>query len=280
MRSAKLKLMFICNDPELARHAVACGTDRIFVDLEINGKQERQGHKDTVVSRHTLVDVHHMRAVVGNAELLVRVNPLFGGTEKEVDEAISAGADILMLPMFETADELSEFVSLVDGRAKIIPLVETVGAVKSFDSIVKVENIAEFYFGLNDLHLALGLNFMFEVLADGTVEKLATACDQVKVPFGFGGIARMDEGLVPGSLVLAEHMRLGSSSVILSRTFHRRSKTIGDLLSTTNFEREIASLREFEETLLSRDSVQIQADHKRLIQCVNAVVARSQKQPK
>ncbi|MAW56251.1 MAG: aldolase [Oceanospirillales bacterium TMED33] len=269
--------MFICNDPELARHAVVCGTDRIFVDLEINGKQERQGHKDTVVSRHTLVDVHHMRAVVGNAELLVRVNPMFGGTEKEVDEAISAGADILMLPMFETADELSEFVSLVDGRVKIIPLVETVGAVKSFDSIVKVENIAEFYFGLNDLHLALGLNFMFELLADGTVEKLATACDQVKVPFGFGGIARMDEGLVPGSLVLAEHMRLGSSSVILSRTFHRRSKTIGDLLSTTNFEREIASLREFEETLLSRDSVQIQADHKRLIQCVNAVVARSQK---
>lgn len=80
VRSTKLKLMFICNDPELARHAVVCGTDRIFVDLEINGKQERQGHKDTVVSRHTLVDVHHMRAVVGNAELLVRVNPMFGGT--------------------------------------------------------------------------------------------------------------------------------------------------------------------------------------------------------
>lgn len=270
--------MLICNDIEMARHAVMCGTDRIFVDLEINGKEERQGHRDTVVSYHTLDDVSKVRSAVGESEVLVRVNPLFSGSEEEVDGAISAGADILMLPMFETAAELSEFIDLVNGRVKIMPLVETVGAVRNFGEIVKVGNVSEFYFGLNDLHLALDLSFIFELLTNGTLEQLATACNKAAIPFGFGGIARMNEGLLAGSVVLAEHIRLGSSSVILSRTFHRRSKTVDDLISATNFEREIASLRQHEERLRSRDESQIQLDRKQLEKYVAKVVEKIQGQ--
>ena len=36
---------------------------------------------------------------------------------------------------------------------------------------------------------------------------------------GFGGIARIGEGMLPSDNILGEHVRLGSSSVILSRTF-------------------------------------------------------------
>lgn len=39
------------------------------------------------------------------------------------------------------------------------------------------------------------------------------------MPFGFGGIARIGEGDLPSDNILGEHVRLGSSSVILSRTF-------------------------------------------------------------
>ena len=39
------------------------------------------------------------------------------------------------------------------------------------------------------------------------------------MPFGFGGIARIGDGMLPAEKILAEHIRLGSSSVILSRTF-------------------------------------------------------------
>ena len=45
--------------------------------------------------------------------------------------------------------------------------------------------------------------------------------------FGFGGIARLDDGLLPGRDVLAEHLRLGSGSVILSRTFHNGESPAG-----------------------------------------------------
>ena len=37
--------------------------------------------------------------------------------------------------------------------------------------------------------------------------------------FGFGGIARIGEGDLPSDNILGEHVRLGSQSVILSRTF-------------------------------------------------------------
>ena len=39
------------------------------------------------------------------------------------------------------------------------------------------------------------------------------------MPFGFGGIARIGEGDLPSDKILGEHVRLGSTSVILSRTF-------------------------------------------------------------
>ena len=272
VKFSKMKLMLICNDPDMAFHSLLCGVDRIFVDLEINGKLERQGHRDTVVSQHTLVDVRNVKERIGDAELLVRVNPLFAGSAKEVDDVIACGADILMLPMFETGEELKKFVCLVNGRAKIIPLVETPCAAANFDEIVNIKGIDEFYFGLNDLHLAMGLDFMFELLVNGTVERLAASCRQAGIPFGFGGIARMEEGLLPGYLVLAEHMRLGSGSVILSRTFHRQSRTIADLISTTNFEREVALVREHEKTLLSRNPTQTQSDRSRLIKYVNDIV--------
>lgn len=58
-----LKLMYITNRPEVAHIAELSGVDRIFVDLETIGKQERQGGMDTVQSHHTLDDV----AVVGNS---------------------------------------------------------------------------------------------------------------------------------------------------------------------------------------------------------------------
>ena len=44
-----LKLMYITNDDTVARIAEDSGVDWIFVDLEVKGKEERQGHLDTVI---------------------------------------------------------------------------------------------------------------------------------------------------------------------------------------------------------------------------------------
>jgi len=268
-----IKLMFICNDAEMARYAVECGVDRIFVDLEIHGKWERQGHRDTLISGHSMQDVARVRAAIPDSELLVRLNPLHDGSAEEVEQAVSAGADLLMLPMFETAEQVKQFVALVRGRAKVVPLVETPASLKNFAEIMGVPGIDEIYIGLNDLHLALGLDFMFELLADGTVEGIAKLCRAADKPFGFGGIARMEEGLLPGDLVLAEHIRLGSSSVILSRTFHRTSASLGEMHANLDFKREIARLREYERQLIKRDAETIEFDHQRLLSSVADDVA-------
>jgi hypothetical protein len=48
-----LKLMFFTNNPRFAQAAESCRIDFVVIDLEINGKLERQGHKDTRISHHS-----------------------------------------------------------------------------------------------------------------------------------------------------------------------------------------------------------------------------------
>jgi len=63
------------------------------------------------------------------------------------------------------------------------------------------------------------MKFMFELLADGTVEKLCNKIKSADIPYGFGGIAQLGKGDLPAERIIAEHYRLGSSMVILSRSF-------------------------------------------------------------
>jgi citrate lyase beta subunit len=151
-----MKLFFITNSAELAQFAIAHGVDRIFVDLEILGKVERQGHLNTVISRHSLADVASLRAVVPAGRLLVRINPIHDGSVDEIERVIASGADILMLPMFRTPREVEAFTTAVAGRVRTCLLVETVGAMESLRACVSIPGVDEVHIGLNDLHLEMG----------------------------------------------------------------------------------------------------------------------------
>ncbi len=266
-----IKLMLITNDVQFAKEAEAAGVDRIFVDLEINGKQARQGHLDTFITTHSMSDVDKIKQVLTKAQLLVRLNPLFEGTKAEIDQAIEAGADLLMLPMFHTADELAEFSNLVDGRVGIIPLIETASAMRDLKRVMEVDGLAELFVGLNDLHLDLGLDFMFELLSNGTIEAYARSANDTGLAFRFGGVARMEEGLVTGRVVLGEHVRLGSNSVILSRTFCRTEHETGKLDYAT-FQQSIKLLRQVECELENRDEADVAEDQKCLASAISQVV--------
>jgi 2-keto-3-deoxy-L-rhamnonate aldolase RhmA len=268
-----IRFLLITNDPLVAEYAENSGVGRIFIDLETMGKQQRQGHLDTLISSHKMEDVAKVKAKLSTADLLVRLNPLYSNTKSEVDAAIRAGADWLMLPMFRSAGEVAEFSHLVAGRAKIVPLVETHDAAMALKEIVNIEGIDEIYIGLNDLHLDMKLNFMFEPLANGLVDELATIIKAAAKPFGFGGIARYGEGVIPGEMVLGEHLRLGSSSVILSRTFHRKSETYDEFKSTINLKEEVGKLISAEAQLKMRSESQISDDQERLNSAVAKFVA-------
>ncbi len=254
-----LKLMYITNNPQVALNAEAAGVDRIFVDMEYIGKTLRQGGMDTVQSRHTFDDIKNISAVLKKAELLARVNPIHQATNEymsskdEIDKAIECGAKILMLPYFKTVSEVESFVDMVGGRAKVMPLLETPEAAEKIDEIVKVNGIDELFIGLNDLSLGYGKKFMFELLSDGTVDKLTGIIKENNIPFGFGGLASLRGGLLPGNMVLKEHYRLGSSSVILSRSFCDANKCKDIFEVQRIFSKGVEEIRSYEKMLPEAD---------------------------
>lgn len=215
----QLKLMILCNDAESALEAQEAGVDRVFYDMEFIGKAERQHGRNTVKSDNKLDGIPAVRQVLNKSELLVRTNPIHAYTKMEVDQAIAYGADILMLPMVIDQHDVEQYVSYVNGRAKVCIMIETAAAMARLDKILAVPGVDEVFVGLNDLHISMGLTFMFELLSDGLVEYIAQKCNKAGMPFGFGGIARIGEGDLPSDNILGEHVRLGSTSVILSRTF-------------------------------------------------------------
>lgn len=214
-----IKLMILADNPENAIEAQNAGIDRVFYDLEWIGKKERQYGRNTVKSNNSIDDIPLVRDVLDKTELLVRTNPIHAYSKTEVNKAIDYGADILMLPMVMDQHDVEQYVQMVRGRAKVCIMIETAAAMARLDKIITVPGIDELFIGLNDLHLSMGLTFMFELLSDGIMQYIAEKCNKYDMPFGFGGIARIGEGDLPSDKILAEHARLGSTSVILSRTF-------------------------------------------------------------
>lgn len=220
-----LTLMYITNNPVTAQIAQEAGVDRIWIDMEYIGKEKRQGGMDTVKNHHTIADIKRIRPIITSSELLVRVNPIhdatdeYFGSEDEIEATIEAGADVIMLPMFETAKEVRRFISCVNGRAKVQLLVETEEAVKNIDEILQIPGIDEIHIGLNDLHLAYRMDFMFELICGDVIRNLCKKISEKQIKYGFGGIARVGYGMLPAEYIIAEHYHLGSTTAILSRGF-------------------------------------------------------------
>jgi len=237
-----MEYILITNNPDIASYAEDCGVHRIMIDLEIIGKIERQGHLDTVISYHTLKDVETIRKVLHKAKLMVRVNPWNEQSKDEIKNVINAGAEILMLPMFKYPFEVQNFIDSINGKAINNLLLETPQAVVRIDDILEIHGINEIHIGLNDLHLGMGLDFMFELLSGGIVEYLAEKIKNKNIKYGFGGIARLGSGKIDASIILSEHVRLGSQIVILSRDFTQGSKTYKEFINKIDLKVELEKI--------------------------------------
>ncbi len=277
-----LKFMYITNDPQVAQIAETAGVDRIFIDMEYIGKTDRQGGMDTVQSHHTIEDIANVKQSVRKAQLMVRCNPIHEATEtyssskEEIDGAIAAGADILMLPYFKSAEEVKTFIQLVGGRAKTLPLVETPEAVACIDEILALDGIDEIFIGLNDLSLGYEMTFMFELLANGTVERLCEKFKTKGIPYGFGGIAALDRGMLPSEYVIAEHYRLGSTCAILSRSFCN-TKIVTDLEEIRSiFQKGLTEIRDFEKEC-REGKIDFKENQEKVVRIVRSIVEKGEK---
>ena len=268
-----LKLMYITNAPAVAKIAADAGVDRIFIDMEVLGKAERQGGMDTVQSHHVPEDIARVRAAIANrAEIMARVNPLNPNSQREIDASIQNGADVIMLPMWRTAEDLRQLVQLVGGRAKIMPLLETDTAADNLSAALQVPGIDQMHIGLNDLHLCYHQKFMFQLLADGTVDRLCTRLRDANIPYGFGGVGRPGSGTLPAEAIIGEHYRLGSEYVILSRSFCNTAR-ITDLNEIRHiFTQGVAEIRRVERECAAWTQEQFNENHRRVCSCVDEIL--------
>lgn len=266
-----LKLMYITNNPRIAQIAEKSGVDWIFVDLEIKGKMERQGHLDTVISNHKISDIRPLKKVLTKSKLLVRVNPIHNDSDKEINAVIQAGAEIVMLPYFKTKHEVANFIKMIDSRVETCLLLETPEAVDNLDDILQVKGIDYVHIGLNDLHIGYNMKFMFELLSDGTVEKISSVLRKKSIKFGFGGIAQIGEGLLPSELIIVEHHRLGSELVILSRTFFKlNDKNQKNVYKV--FSNGVMNIRNFEKSITNYEHADYEQNRKHINQQILKII--------
>lgn len=264
-----LTVFYITNNPEVALIAEKAEVDRIWIDLETLGKEERQNGINSVKSHHSISDIEVIAPLLTKAEMLVRINPWNACSKKEIDEVINAGAQIIMLPMWKSAEEVKNFIDAVGGRAKTNLLLETKEAEKCLDDVLTIDGIDEIHIGLNDLHLSYGLTFMFELLTNGIVERIINKIKAKGIPYGFGGISHLGDGMIPAEMIIMEHYRLGSTRAILSRGFCDQTKPLDEV--EKDF---IVNMREFRQFEQSVSTKNLESNKKLLKERVEIVVEK------
>ncbi len=208
-------------DPVLAAVADRAGVDRVGVDLELRGKRARQEGLGTWISDHRADDLPPIGRSLTRSRLFARVNPLCAESPGEVERLVALGVQVLMLPMFRSAEELEEFAHIVDGRATIVPLLETLDAAQDIERVTRLAPIHELHIGINDLALSCGMASRFEVLDCEITDRVSAHVLQAGWRLGIGGIGRVGDDTLPlaPDLVYSQYARLGSSAALISRAF-------------------------------------------------------------
>lgn len=265
-----LTLMYITNVAEIASHAISCGADRIVIDLESRGKDIRQSGKTQ--KPHALKDIIEVRRKLPGAFITVRINPIqYSGTSEEIKFLIDHGADQIMLPYFHQLGEAEMFLSLVNGKSSACLLVETVKSLALIQELISWKEADEFYLGLNDLAIELGLDFPFKTLSGGFIADAVTALNSSSSTFGFGGLAPIDSGLVNGSAILGELLRHQASTVFLSRDFHHCSESLETLKTRINLEKEISRVRSLETLMRKRSGREESEDARKTYRLIDSI---------
>jgi hypothetical protein len=213
----EFKLILFSTDPSFIARAVAAGVDGIIVDWENIGKRTRQVSADTQINHDTLDDLNRVRKST-EAHVICRVNQWGSWIRTEIEDAIEAGANEILLPMVQTMEEVEGVLDQVNGRCGVGILVETRSAIDLAQDLGSLP-LSRVYVGLNDLSIERGTSNIFTPLVDGTLE---TVRRFFPMPFGFGGLTLPELGKpIPCHLLIGEFARMDCQFSFLRRSFHR-----------------------------------------------------------
>lgn len=216
----KFNYIAITNVVEDALVLDRCGVQQIMVDTENLGKEDRQAGLNTVINAHKVDDVFKIKNSGVKAKVICRINGYNRNIYYEIDQAVNAGADILMLPMIQNIDNFKAIIGHINYRVSVLPLIETPYSIFKLKEIIEIAKPGQIHFGLNDLFISMGMKNLFEVLVSPIfASALNFVKDKVEL-IGIGGIGDplIQQRITP-ELLINEYKLLGSRSVILSRSF-------------------------------------------------------------
>lgn len=243
-------LLFSVNQDKI-REAIEAGVDGIVVDWENQGKKLRQQNFDTQINHDTYQDLCRVRDLVPADKLICRINGFSPqNTPIELDRALEAGADEILMPMVVSAEEVQFVLSHVGNEKSVSILIETTAALTCLDQLAELP-LKRVYVGLNDLHIQQNSRNIFVPLVEGTVEGIGR---RFSVPLGAGGVTNPACGLpIASRYLIEEYARLGVSFSFLRRSFLKDSLT-------TPMASICAEIREHHARALRRSPHQILAD--------------------
>jgi hypothetical protein len=251
-------LLLFSTSPKFITKSISGGVEGIVVDWEKIGKKKRQAFVDTQINRDTLEDLRRVRAST-QAHVICRINRFGESTRHEIEQALSAGADELLLPMVSTVAEVEEVLELVGERCSLGILVETLSAIRTIEQLSRLP-LSKIYVGLMDLAIERQTTNIFLALADGTVETIRKS---VTCQFGFGGLTLPDRGHpIPCRLLIGEMDRLRCDFSFLRRSFHRD-------IHGRDPEIEIPRLQEALQQAKSRSKDEVDQDHADLLEAIH-----------
>ena len=166
--STHIELLLFSKDLSLVEVADRAGMDGFIIDWEDRERFQRQQLAGEPVD--TTDDLQRITSIT-QRPVWCRINQPGEWTEAEVEQAIEHGADLILLPMVRSPDEVKHFLSLVAGRTQTGVLVETVEACACAPQLAALP-LDRVYVGLFDLLRSRGGGDLFEPLTDGTVERL------------------------------------------------------------------------------------------------------------
>ena len=176
--------------------------------------------------------------------------------------------------MFKSVKDLNFILNIIDNRSKLIPLIENPTCFMKTEDYIDLKNIGFFYFGLNDINIGMGNDFLFEALAYDLLKPYFNLLKENKLPFGFGGMATLEGGELPGKYVFSEHIRNGSNYVILSRAFHKNSNNIKEFRKNVDIKNEISNILKYED-LLKNNEEKLSLNNSKLKKIVKKIVNSS-----
>ncbi len=253
-----ISLFLFQTDPDKAASALTQGVDTILFDVERQGKRERQNSYDTSISAAPIDTLAEFVAASGISPIC-RIDAWNQTSVRQIEVAIDAGVEALILPMARTLEEIDTFATAVAGRTKIGLMIETLEILKLLREVAHRE-LSFVYVGLQDLMIARKERNVFRPLVDGTVERVRNELPQV--PLGVGGATDPRFGApIPFPLLAAEMSRVGADFTFLRRSF------LSDV-PTDQIRNAVENIRDLWLTLAERDAERVAADRLRFCRAV------------